>query len=141
MTGYLSTTETRIDASPHRVWEALTDPDQIASYMFGSRVRTDWRPGSPITWRGEYDGRSYEDKGEIVAVTTDERLELTHFSPLSGAPDVPESYHSLVYALEPDGTGTRLTLTQDNNASEEEADRATDTWAQVLAGIKEVAEG
>ena len=84
MTGHIATAETEIDAPAKRVWEALTDPDEIEKYMFGSRVTTDWQPGSPITWKGEYEGKPFEDKGEILEVEPEHRLKLTHFSPLSG---------------------------------------------------------
>ena len=64
MTGNLATAETEIEAPASRVWAALTDPDQIKEYMFGSQVETSWEVGSPITWNGEYEGRPYQDKGE-----------------------------------------------------------------------------
>jgi uncharacterized protein YndB with AHSA1/START domain len=56
MTGKVATATVDIDATPQRVWSALTDPDEIEKYMFGSRVDTDWKPGSPIVWRGELYG-------------------------------------------------------------------------------------
>lgn len=74
MTGLIATAETDIDAAPERVWQALVDPDQIRQYMFGSQVVTDWRPGSPIVWKGKYEGRSYEDKGEVLQVEPARRL-------------------------------------------------------------------
>jgi len=39
MTDHVATVETDISASPSRVWSALTDPEQIKRYMFGSEVR------------------------------------------------------------------------------------------------------
>ncbi len=99
MTGFSATAAVDVEATPQRVWAALTDPDQIAAYMGGSRVETTWEVGSPITWAGEYDGRPYEDKGEVLVVDEPEVLSVTHYSPLMGQPDVPESYHTLVYAL------------------------------------------
>jgi uncharacterized protein YndB with AHSA1/START domain len=140
MTGYVSKAETEIEAPAARVWRALTDPDEIEQYMFGSRVETDWRPGSPIVWRGTYEGKAYEDKGEVVTVEPERRLEVTHFSPLSGQEDVPANYHTLVYELEQrDGT-TRVALSQDNNSSEEAAEHSRANWEKMLAGLKEVAE-
>ena len=52
MTGRVATAEAEIHAPRSEVWRALTDPDQIQKYMFGSRVETDWKPGSRITWKG-----------------------------------------------------------------------------------------
>lgn len=137
---HVATAETDISASPAQVWQALTDPEQIQKYMMGASVETDWKPGSSIVWRGEWEGKPFEDKGKVVALEPDRRLELTHFSPMSGAEDVPESYHTLVYELQDQGTGTRLTLSQDGNATAEEADHAKANWEQVLSTLKEVVE-
>jgi uncharacterized protein YndB with AHSA1/START domain len=78
----------------------LTNPDQIERFMFGARVDTDWQPGSAITWKGVYEGKSYEDRGEVIDVEPTRRLKMTHFSPLSGQEDLPEKYHTLTYELE-----------------------------------------
>lgn len=140
MTGHVATARTEIDASTEAVWNALTDPELIARYMFGSKVETDWQVGSPIRWKGEYEGRPYEDKGEVLAIEPQRRLKVTHYSPLGGAEDLPENHHTLTYVLEADGARTRLSLSQDNNGSEEEAKHSQATWEQVLDGLKKVAE-
>jgi uncharacterized protein YndB with AHSA1/START domain len=140
MTGYVAKAETEISASPAQVWEALTDPEQIEKFMFGSRVETDWQPGSPIVWKGEWEGKAYEDKGKIVEVVPDERLVVTHYSPLSGQPDTPENYHRLTYELAKRGTTTHVSLSQDNNASEEEAEHSRAMWEMLLGNLKEVVE-
>lgn len=140
MTGYVTTTKTDISASPKQVWAVLTDPEQIRRFMFGAEVRTDWQVGSPICWKGEYEGQIYEDKGEILAVEPGRLLKLTHYSPLSGRPDAPENYHTLTYELSGSGTTTHLSLSQDNNASEEEAEHARGMWETHVSGIKEAAE-
>jgi uncharacterized protein YndB with AHSA1/START domain len=139
MTGYLATAETDISAPPERVWEVLTDPDQLKKLWFGADVKTDWKEGSPITWSGEWEGKPYEDKGEVLEVDPGRLLKLTHFSPLTGQPDVPENYHTLVYELSGDGT-THLKLTQDNNGSEDEAKHSQDMWEMLVAKVKEAAE-
>ena len=140
MTDHVAHAETEISASPHQVWEALTDPEAISSFMFGAKVETDWAEGSPITWTGEYDGKAFQDKGEILEVRRDERLRMTHYSPLSGQDDVPESYHTLDYRLEGRGDTTRLTLDQDGNDSEEQAEQFASNWQAMLDQVKEYVE-
>jgi len=140
MGDHVATATIEIDASPGTVWAALTEPEQIEKYMFGSQVVTDWQPGSPILWKGEYEGKKYEDKGEIVEVEPERRLKVTHFSPLSGQDDIPENYHTVLYELERDGERTRVSLTQDNNSSEEAAEHSRANWEKMLAGLKEVVE-
>ena len=140
MTGHIARAQTQVAADRPRVWEALTDPDQVARYMMGTRVETDWQVGSPITWTGEYDGTSFTDKGEILQVDAPERLRLTHYSPMTGEPDEPESYHTLDYRLAPTEAGTRLTLDQDGNASEEQAEQFAGNWQTMLDQVKEYVE-
>jgi uncharacterized protein YndB with AHSA1/START domain len=141
VTDHVATAEIEVDASLARVWNALTDPEHIKQYMFGSQVVTDWKQGSPIVWKGEYEGKQYEDKGEIVEIEPERRLKVTHFSPLSGEEDRPENYHTVLYKLEErDGT-TRVSLTQDNNSSEEAAEHSQANWEKMLAGLKQVVEG
>lgn len=141
MTGFMATVEIDIEASPQQVWATLTDPDQIRRFMFGADVRTDWKVGSPIVWQGEYQNRSYIDKGEILAAEPGRLLQLTHYSPLSGQPDTPANYHTLTYELSGDDDTTHLSLSQDNNADEQEADHSRSMWATHVRGIKEAAEG
>ena len=141
MAGFVATASTDIDAAPDVVWHVLTSPEEVKKYMFGTTVESDWTPGSSIVWRGEYEGKPYEDKGEVIACEPRRRLEVTHFSPLSGQDDLPENYHRLTYSLETSGRGgTRLVLTQDGNSSQDEADHARSNWEQMLAGLKKVAE-
>lgn len=140
MTGHVAIAETDIDAPPDDVWAALTEPKLIEKYMFGTHVETDWRPGSPIVWRGEYDGKPYQDKGEIVAVEPGRRLELTHYSSLSGEADRPENYHTLVYELDARQGRTHLSLTQDNNASAEAAEHSKRNWERMLSSLKDTVE-
>jgi uncharacterized protein YndB with AHSA1/START domain len=141
MAGYIATAETEINASPTQVWVALTDPQLIKRYMFGSEVVTDWQQGSTILWQGEYEGHPYQDKGEILEIEPQRRLKVTHFSPLSGQEDMPANYHTLLYELTANGDTTRVRLSQDQNASADEAERAQGNWEMMLRGLKEVVEG
>jgi uncharacterized protein YndB with AHSA1/START domain len=138
MTGFVATAGTDIAAPPARVWDVLTSQEELKELWFGAEVETDWQVGSPITWTGEWEGKPYQDKGEILAVEPGRLLKLTHFSPLTGQPDVPENYHTLTYTL----TGnTHLELAQDNNGSEEEAKHSQAMWELLVSKVKAAAEG
>ncbi len=137
----IATAFTTIDAPPSHVWRALVDPAAIKQYMFGTTVVTDWRVGSEIVWKGEWQGTQYEDRGVILDAEPQRTLQYTHFSPLSGLPDVPESYHTVTIRLEPDRAGTRVTLTQDNNPSEQARDHSQQNWEMMLAELKKYVEG
>jgi uncharacterized protein YndB with AHSA1/START domain len=132
-----------IDASSDEVWEALVQPEAIKEYMFGTNVVTDWREGSPITWKGEWKGKAYEDKGEILRLEPGRTLQYSHFSPLSGLPDTSENYHTVTIELADDGDHgeeTHVSLTQDNNPTEEAREHSEENWGVMLDGLKKFLE-
>ena len=130
-----------INASVDAVWQALTDPALVKQYLHGTNMETNWKVGSPITWKGEWKGKAYEDKGMVLAVEPKKLLRNTHWSPMGGSEDKPENYHTVTYELAEREGKTILTLKQDNNASQEEADTmAEKNWGPVLEGLKAVAE-
>jgi uncharacterized protein YndB with AHSA1/START domain len=141
MSGINAVAEVEIDAPPNDVWMALTDPKIIQKYMFGSVVETDWKPGSSIVWKGEWDGKPYEDKGEVLEVQPPTHLKLTHFSPMSGADDSPENYHTLEYQLAEQNGSTLVHLEQDGNSTQEEAEHSKENWQSMLNLLKGVVEG
>ncbi len=131
---------TIIQAPIAKVWDALTRPEVIKQYLFGTEVSTDWRAGSPITYRGIWEGKPYEDKGRVIQVEPGRRIVSTFWSSLSGVEDRPENYKTVQYELSNEGSGTRITVTQDNNASEEEARHSEQNWQMVLEGMKRLLE-
>ncbi|HEY3428298.1 MAG TPA: SRPBCC family protein [Acidimicrobiia bacterium] len=136
-----------IEESPDLVWDALTDPTKIEKYYLGAEVETDWQVGSPITWSGEWNGKSYADKGEILAVEPKRRLSYSHWSPLAGTPDDPDHYHVIDIFLDEADGGTAVRLTQSNQSGEvTEIDRQgkadyEKNWRSMLDGLKKVVEG
>ena len=130
-----------VSAPPDVVWRALTDPAMVRQYMYGTNLQTDWTVGSPITWKGEWQGQAYEDKGTVVAVDPKKLLKVTHWSPMGGSEDKPENYHTVTYELAEHGQETILTVEQDNNPSQEAANTmAEQNWGPVLEGLKAAAE-
>ena len=139
--GFEAVKSVTIDAPKAEVWDALTRPEKVKQYMHGTEMSTDWKEGSPISWKGEWKGKAYEDKGQVLEVQPQKRLSYTHWSPMGGSEDKPENYHTVTYELSGDGGRTKLTLRQDNNPTQAEADKmAEDNWGPVLQGLKETAE-
>jgi uncharacterized protein YndB with AHSA1/START domain len=103
-----------IDAPPEKVWTVLTDPGRMGQLFMGSTVDSDFHIGSPILFHGEFKGRTFEDKGQILAADPGRRLSFSHYSGLSGEPDTPDSYHVVTFELEPQGEATEVVLTQSN---------------------------
>ncbi|UKA75838.1 SRPBCC domain-containing protein [Arthrobacter sp. FW306-07-I] len=137
---HVAVSVTTINANPMRVWEVITDPAAVKEFMFGAVLETDWKVGSPITWQGEWDGKTYQDKGRILKVEPGRKLVHTHFSPLSGQEDKPENYHKLEWTFEDLGGATRLSLAQDNNPTEDAAAHSKGMWDKLLADVKALAE-
>jgi uncharacterized protein YndB with AHSA1/START domain len=135
-----ATARALIRAERPAVWSVITDSGLMSKAFFGAKVETDWRAGSSITYSGEWEGKSFEDKGEILQVRPNEMLQFTHFSPLSGAPDVPENYHTVTFELADKGAATELVVTQTNASSPEEQKHSTANWVKVVETVKELAE-
>jgi uncharacterized protein YndB with AHSA1/START domain len=129
-----------INARREDVWKALVNPEAIKQYMFGTTVVSDWHEGSPIVWKGEWQGKPYEDKGVILQLKPERTIQYSHFSPLSGVPDRPENYHTVTIELSADGNQTHVSLTQDKNATDEERAEAEKNWGMMLAGLKKLVE-
>ena len=123
-----------------KVWDALVNPEMIKQYMFGTNAVSDWKEGSPIVWKGEWEGKPYEDKGVILKLKPERILQYSHFNPLAGQSDVPEHYHTVTIELSPKGTGTMLMLSQDNNSTEEEREHSEKNWGMMLTGLKQFLE-
>jgi uncharacterized protein YndB with AHSA1/START domain len=130
----------QIDAPPERVWEALTTPDQISKWFFGVETESDWQVGSAIVHRGEYQGRPYEDRGEIVEFDPPHRFVHTHWSPVSGKPDTPEHAQRVTWTLEPSDGGTALTVDEVNLPSEQARAVSDQSWPQALDALRQLVE-
>ncbi|MGO4691145.1 SRPBCC family protein [Glaciibacter sp. 2TAF33] len=140
MNDFIARAQTTIAAPASRVWKALTDPGLIRQYMFGTEVITTWEPGTSIRYRGEWEGKPYEDKGTILDFEPEKRMRSTHFSPLGGQPDAPENYHTLTYTLAEEGGRTTVTLTQDNNPDQAAAAHSESMWQPMLESLRELVE-
>jgi uncharacterized protein YndB with AHSA1/START domain len=138
---FVARATTTIHAPVSKVWQALVNPEIIKQYLFNTDVITDWKEGNPIIYKGEWQGKPFEDKGKILKVEPERMLQSTHWSPLSGVPDTPENYHTVTYTLTGHGDSTDVTLTQDNNASEEEKEHSEQNWKTMLKGMKKLLEG
>ena len=116
------------------------NPEAIKQYMFGTNAVSDWREGSAISWKGEWEGKPYEDKGVILRLELGKVLQYSHFSPLSGQAEKPENYHTVNIKLWGQGNQTRVSLTQDNNSTEESREHSEHEWGTMLESLKKFLE-
>jgi uncharacterized protein YndB with AHSA1/START domain len=137
---FLAQKSIQIRSPASRVWQALIRPELVKQYLFGTEMTADWRVGGAITYRGQWEGKPYQDKGEVKAIEPERLLQTTYFSPLSGREDRPENYATVTYRLSQAKGLTTLTVSQDNNPSRESAEHSARNWAMVLEGLKKLVE-
>jgi uncharacterized protein YndB with AHSA1/START domain len=123
-----------------KVWKALVTPELIKKYLFGTETVTDWKVGSPIAFRGSWEGKTYEDKGIILAIEPEKLFRYTYWSSMSGIPDLPENYAEVGYALSQENGQTIFTLTQGGIESEEKKKHSESNWKMVMDNLKKVVE-
>lgn len=131
--------KTTINAPFEKVWEALTKPEIVKLYFFGTELVTDWKVGSTIIFQGEWEGQKYEDKGEVLEYEHNKRLAFSYLSNWSGKEDRPENYLWVCYETQPIGNITELTIHQ-SNYDEERAEHSEKNWASVVDEMKKVVE-
>jgi uncharacterized protein YndB with AHSA1/START domain len=129
-----------INAPPAKVWKALTDPAMIKQYMFGTDTVTDWKVGSPILFKGVWQGKAYEDKGSIVQIIPEKMLQYTFWSSMGGFEDKPENYANVTFSIQAKDSRSILTVSQDNNDSETAKEYSEKNWGMVLESIKKLLE-
>jgi len=129
-----------IIASLMEVWDALTDQETIKKYFFGTEAISDWEEGSSLVFRGEWEGKSYEDKGTILEAIPGELLSYSYWTGFSGLEDSPENYSKVSYTLEQTVDGCILDLKQKGFASEEAQAHADGGWTMILQNLKELLE-
>jgi uncharacterized protein YndB with AHSA1/START domain len=135
-----ATSSITIDAPIDEVWKSITTPELIKQWFFGVDTESDWKPGSPLIHRGEWQGRPYVDKGVILRIEPPTVLVHTHWSDVSGLPDAPENYQEVTWALsERDGL-IELMITERNLPSEDAKAASEDGWKVALTSLKAVLE-
>jgi uncharacterized protein YndB with AHSA1/START domain len=136
-----------IDASPSKVWDALTNPEQTKKYMFGCEPISDWKPGSTMLWKGVFNGQEMVAvKGNIKAIEKDKFLAYTTIDPNATYADIPENYVTVTYRLTPENGKTRLDVTQGDFAQAADGERRFNEvnsdggWQALLEQIKGIVE-
>ena len=139
-----------INAPAAKVWDALVNPEQTKKYMFGCETVSDWKPGSPLLWKGSYEGKEIVFvKGSIVDIKPGKFLSYTTIDPNNPAvPDIPANYVTVTYDLQEQNGQTVLNVTQGDFTGVADAEkRYTETynngegWTPILVQIKQLVEG
>jgi uncharacterized protein YndB with AHSA1/START domain len=130
----------KINASASKVWEALTTPSMIKQYFFGTDAVSDWKVGSPLIFKGEWQGKKYEDKGIILEKVPKKLFRYSYWSSMSGIEDKLENYVTVSYELSEKNDKTTLTIIQENIPDEKMKQHSEQNWNKVLGDLKQLLE-
>ena len=143
------TNQVSINAHALNVWDALVNPEKTKKYMFGCETISDWKAGSELLWRGEYEGKKMDFvKGTVVTIEPGKYLAYTVIDPNNTSiPDVPENYLTVTYTLKEDNGITQLTVTQGDYSTVADGEKRYrdsynngEGWNPILIEIKKLVE-
>jgi uncharacterized protein YndB with AHSA1/START domain len=137
-----------INAPASKVWDALVNPEKTKQYMFGCETVSDWRKGSPLLWKGMYEGKEMVFvKGDIVEIKPEKLLIYTTIDPNSDIDDVSENYLHVTYELIPQNGSTLLKVEQgdystvaDGEKRFKDSSNNGEGWNPILIEIKKLVE-
>jgi uncharacterized protein YndB with AHSA1/START domain len=138
---FSSTASLDIRAPLSSVWDAITKPEIVKQYFFGTNLVTDWKVGSPLFFRGEWQGKAYEDRGTVLSFAPMASLSYNYWSSFSGLEDKPELRQIIRFDLDAIVDEVRITIHQSNVDSQARADHSATNWRSVLEALKQLLEG
>jgi len=129
-----------LDASRVKIWDAITNPEIIKQYLFGTETVSQWKVGSSIVFKGIWEGVDYIDKGTILELIPEQKLKYDYLSSFSRLEDKPENYQQITFDLETNNGKSLLTLTQENIPNETSKEHSKNNWTSILNHIKQIVE-
>jgi len=122
-----------LNAKREVVWDTLTNPNKTKLFMFNCEAHSDWKIGSDIKWKGNFNGYESGEKGVILELTKNEHLKYSSIDPNFGIEDVPENYLHITYHLREIGDKTELITTIENfNNDPERIDHIAKGWDNIV---------
>jgi len=129
-----------INASSNKVWNALTNPEIVKKWQYGSILLTDWEIGSEIRFKTEWEGKIFEQWGKVIEVIPNEKLRYTLFAPRPDLEDKPENYFVIEYRLTEKGTTTLLEIIQEDNRPGAKQEAVKGEENPIMKGLQEIIE-
>ena len=139
----MKTTDSIVEilAPASKVWLALTVPDLVKQWQYGSDLLTTWEPGTPIMFRNEWNRQVFEQKGTVVEFTPESRLKYSLFFSRPVLQDIPEHSFFMTYELTESGGLTSVLFRQeDPRPSPPDAAADGDGGPDILSYLKELVE-
>lgn len=139
ITQFQSQIKVSFNAPKEKVWQALTQPEIVKQYFFGTHLVTDWVPGHEIRFEGEWEGKPYADKGIVQEYEANHHLSYTYLSNWANMEDKPENYLYISYEVEDTNDGCLLTITQ-SNYDEERMEHSEGNWSSLMDAMRKLVE-
>ena len=131
----------KIIAPTRKVWLALTVPDLVKQWQYGSDLLTTWEVGTPIVFRNEWNGQVFEQKGSVLEFLPESRVKYSLFFPRPDLQDAQELCFFMTYELtEHEGVTSLLVRQEDPRPSSPEESTGGDEGPNVLSSLKELVE-
>ena len=124
--------------------ESPDDTRGVEATLLRRRCSHDLEGGQPDPHERRVQGKTYEDKGDIVTFDALRHLSFSHWNAMSGQADMPANYHLVTFDLAPEGEATKVTLSQANlmgGVTASDIEHRADyekNWASVLDGLASV---
>ncbi len=130
-----------IFASPEKVWQALTQPEMVKRWQFGSDLKTTWDIDSPIEFATEWNGKVFRQWGTVLEFEPEKQLSYELFAPRPDLEDKPENYFVMKYVLTESDGKTKLEITQEDNRPGAVQEAPQQDENPVLKALKDLVEG
>ena len=123
------------------LWHMLTDPEEIKAYFWGTEVTTDWKAGSPISFKGEWEHQTYEDKGTIIDIQPEKLIRYNYWSSFWGEDISPDERSIITYQIREISDGfVELMVIQEGFKDEQSLNHSKTNWNGIMNNIKNIIE-
>lgn len=129
-----------ISASPEKVWDAITNPEIVKKWQYGSDLITDWKVGGKISFKSEWEGQIFEQWGIVLEFKPNQKLRYSLFAPRPDLEDRPENYFEMEYKLTEKENATELKIIQKDNRKGAKQEKEQGEENPVLKNLKSIIE-
>lgn len=129
-----------INANKQKVWNALTNPELVKKWQYGSDVLTDWKVDSEIRFRTEWENKVFEQWGKILEIIPNELIKYSLFFPRPDLEDKEENYFIMSYIISESENVIKLEIIKEDNRPGAVKEKESDEENPVLIALKEIIE-
>ncbi|MBZ4043789.1 SRPBCC domain-containing protein [Flavobacterium hibisci] len=129
-----------IDTEKEKVWNALTKPELVKQWQYGSDLITDWKVGSEIRFRNVWENNIFEQWGKIIEVVPNKLIKYSLFFPRPNLEDKKENYFIMSYIISDFEHKIKLEIIKEDNRPDAVVEKESPEENPILQKLKEIAE-